>query len=298
MSSRKRPRDSRHYIAVSVDIFDNPKLTEVDQPIFDLAYIRSLVIAGKTLSDGHISPARIMREVGGENTAVTLDGRRMPLLEALYKQGLWHPRGHDCDRCPQPKNGQAVVHDYLRHNRSKEEWNQHHQSLSERGRKGAQQRWSPEDDDEPGRQNPLPAVATAMATGMAAGMATAISGGSGMDAMNSSLARTPPEPPPRRPATRRTRVPEDFTITATMRHWAATNTPGIDIDHQTRTFLKDAAAQGKAMSDWQSAWQTWMLRALSFVRQRSTSPAGTHRYQVSDDPMAAMRAAEQQARHG
>lgn len=298
MSSRNRPRDSRHYVNLSVDVFDNPKLSEVDQPMFELAYIRGLVIAGKTQSDGHITPARIMREIGGENIAVTLDGRRVPLLEALYKQGLWHPRGHDCDRCPQPKNGQAVVHDYLRHNRSKAEWNQHHLSLSERGKKGARLRWTPEDDDPGTDPGPAePPVATAMAAATAAGMAT-LAAGSGMDAMNTTLARTPPEPPPRRPASRRTRVPEDFTITATMRQWATVNAPGIDIDLQTRTFLKDAAAQGKAMTDWNAAWQTWMLRAVSFLRQRANNTGAPARYQVTEDPMAAMRAAEAQARRG
>lgn len=36
-----------------------------------------------------------------------------PQARKLVKVGLWHPAGHDCPRCPQPKQGDFVVHDFF-----------------------------------------------------------------------------------------------------------------------------------------------------------------------------------------
>jgi hypothetical protein len=39
-----------------------------------------------------------------------------PQLAKLVKAGLWHPAGHGCPRCPQPADGDYVIHDYLIYN--------------------------------------------------------------------------------------------------------------------------------------------------------------------------------------
>ncbi|MGW1492605.1 mucin-2 [Streptomyces sp. NPDC002402] len=36
----------------------------------------------------------------------------------LVKAGLWHETGHACDRCPQPQEGDYVVHDFLEDGRN------------------------------------------------------------------------------------------------------------------------------------------------------------------------------------
>lgn len=41
-----------------------------------------------------------------------------PQANKLVKAGLWHAYGHDCDRCPQPQEGDYVVHDFLEDGRN------------------------------------------------------------------------------------------------------------------------------------------------------------------------------------
>ena len=62
--------------------------------------------AAAYLTDG-IIPA----ETAAEGTATQ--------IAKLVKVGLWHERGHDCPRCPQPTAGDFVMHDYLRYNPSR-----------------------------------------------------------------------------------------------------------------------------------------------------------------------------------
>lgn len=62
--------------------------------------------AAAYLTDG-IIPA----ETAGEGTETQ--------IAKLVKVGLWHDRGHDCQRCPQPMPGDFVMHDYLRYNPSR-----------------------------------------------------------------------------------------------------------------------------------------------------------------------------------
>lgn len=39
-----------------------------------------------------------------------------PQVAKLVKAGLWHPAGHSCPRCPQPAEGDYLMHDYLIYN--------------------------------------------------------------------------------------------------------------------------------------------------------------------------------------
>lgn len=41
-----------------------------------------------------------------------------PQANKLVKAGLWHEHGHSCDRCPQPQEGDYVVHDFLEDGRN------------------------------------------------------------------------------------------------------------------------------------------------------------------------------------
>lgn len=42
-----------------------------------------------------------------------------PQVAKLVNAGLWHAAGHDCSRCPQPSDGDYVMHDYLVYNPSR-----------------------------------------------------------------------------------------------------------------------------------------------------------------------------------
>ncbi|WP_406325852.1 mucin-2 [Streptomyces sp. NBC_01617] len=41
-----------------------------------------------------------------------------PQAKKLVKAGLWHEHGHDCPRCPDPLDGDYVVHDFLEDGRN------------------------------------------------------------------------------------------------------------------------------------------------------------------------------------
>lgn len=63
------------------------------------------------------------------------------------------------------------------------------------------------------------------------------------------------------PATRPHRIPEDFTINASMIEWAKANVPGLDVKRSTTKFVNhwhsDGSAKAKKLN-WHRAWQNWM----------------------------------------
>lgn len=52
------------------------------------------------LTDGHV-PGEIAKMYGSA-----------PQIKKLTDVGLWHPSGHTCPRCPQPRPGDYYMHDY------------------------------------------------------------------------------------------------------------------------------------------------------------------------------------------
>lgn len=44
-----------------------------------------------------------------------------PQINKLVRVGLWHPHGHTCPRCPQPAEGDYLMHDYLAYNPTRAE---------------------------------------------------------------------------------------------------------------------------------------------------------------------------------
>ena len=121
--------DKRAYAKFDVGYMDNPKLVALLDalPHAVLMHCKSVLYASQHLTDGHVPPGVVRRHVGGSGADV----------EALVERGLWHRKGHDCDECPQPSDLEVYVHDYLQHNRSKDEYNR----LARRGRKAAETRW-------------------------------------------------------------------------------------------------------------------------------------------------------------
>lgn len=131
------PMDPRNFIRISIDLPINPKVVRMGNPVAAWAYTTSMCYAGSTFSDGHVPIDAVLRMAGAPKTAT----------RALVKAGLWHLPGHDCPRCEQPVAGDAIIHDYLQHNRSAEQA----QGLTEKRRKagkaGAAKRWSGEPVD-------------------------------------------------------------------------------------------------------------------------------------------------------
>lgn len=67
------------------------------------------------------------------------------------------------------------------------------------------------------------------------------------------------------------RCPEAFEITDSMRAWARSKVPEVDIDTETEKFRDHEYA--KAKTDWPAAWRTWMRNSVDFSRPRSSAPA-------------------------
>lgn len=73
---------------------------------------------------------------------------------------------------------------------------------------------------------------------------------------------------PRKSAGRGTRIPEPFTIDDLMRRWAATNTPGVNVDAETEAFVdywRGRTGQIAVKADWPATWRNWMRRASERV---------------------------------
>lgn len=131
------PMDPRAFVRMSTDLPLNPKIARMGNPVAAWTYASAICYAGSTFSDGHIPIDAVLRVAGTPKTVV----------RALVKAGLWHLPGHDCPRCDQPVAGDAIIHDYLQHNRSAADA----QGLTDKrraaGKAGAAKRWSTEPVD-------------------------------------------------------------------------------------------------------------------------------------------------------
>lgn len=279
----RRKWDPRHFIKVSTDIFDNPKIVDAGDPYLELAYAKGLIAAGKSLTDGQINPNRVLRDSYAAGRSVDLAGRTMSILDALIEQGLWHTYGHTCPDCRQPKPGMVMVHHYLNHNLSKQEWQQDRENKARGGRISTALRY--------GHDLPDPTPAETPATTPAA--APAVTAASNLAGIADTLAQPPaPGTPRRTPATRRTRLSENFGLTTAMRQWAQTNTPDVDTEQETKHFIDHYLGLGEPRDNWIHTWQSWMRNAA----KRTTARRGPPRYQETGGEAARLRAQEMNRR--
>lgn len=59
-------------------------------------------------------------------------------------------------------------------------------------------------------------------------------------------------------------LPDDFEVSQTMRDWAKTKVPEVDVDAATEEFRDYYLANGRQMANWIAAWRNWLRRALHF----------------------------------
>jgi len=82
----------------------------------------------------------------------------------------------------------------------------------------------------------------------------------------------------RTPATKGTRLPDDFSISEEMRSWAMTKHPSTDIEAETEAFVDYwrgvAGAKGVKM-DWLATWRNWIRRSKQFNRTGSVKKTFT-----------------------
>lgn len=264
----KPPTDPRQYVRISVDIIANPKLDAIDDPAAGWAHVHAIVYCAQSLTDGHFSPRKVLSRAG-------VDPK---LLDALVAEDLWHLPGHDCPECPQPREGFAYVHDYLKHQRSAAEVRELTEARSAAGSKGAESRWGKPD--------------AKRTTGKANAMASAKqvprqTDGNVMAEKRRGEKNEPPSevlfdaPPAASPAkttkttkrsTAGTTIPDDFAMTEGMRNWARGKQFPFDVELETERFINYwQARSGKEAEkrNWDAAWRTWMLND----RYRAPAPA-------------------------
>lgn len=106
--------DSRTYVRVTVDFDENPKIEQVGEEAAWL-YICGLCYAGRNLTDGRIPKTKVTKLVSGRVAA---------RVEALLAVGLWVEY-----------SDHYQIHDYLEHQRSREQIENERRSARERAAK-------------------------------------------------------------------------------------------------------------------------------------------------------------------
>ena len=72
---------------------------------------------------------------------------------------------------------------------------------------------------------------------------------------------------------RSTAISDDFAVSDSMRDWATSRVPGIDVDREAEQFVNHAQANGRKLVNWEAGWRQWMLKALAFDQERAKRPA-------------------------
>lgn len=103
-------KDRREYVRITIDLPDNPKLVDASTAAKWL-YVTALCYAGQHLTDGHVNTS----------ACVSRAQVRQKSSAELIARGLIHEAGHDCKECDQPRPGSFIIHDYLQHQRSRQE---------------------------------------------------------------------------------------------------------------------------------------------------------------------------------
>jgi hypothetical protein len=129
-----KPSDQRAYVRIAAEMPDNPKIAAMDDPVASWAHIVAICYCGEHLTDGVFPASAILRKACASKAKA----------DKLVNANLWHRPGHDCETCPQPPTGHAVVHDYLKHQNAGNHVRTVSAARSAAGKKGAAQRWQPD----------------------------------------------------------------------------------------------------------------------------------------------------------
>jgi hypothetical protein len=111
--------DRREFIRLDVGYFDNPKVAEVldESPLAVVLHVASMAHARQHRTDGIVSKKQLLRKVGATESDAKL----------LIDMGLWHDLGE----------GKVEVHDYAKHQETREEI----EARSRAQRENARKRW-------------------------------------------------------------------------------------------------------------------------------------------------------------
>lgn len=270
------------------DGFDtHPKVRKAGNAAVGL-FVRLGVHATRHLTEGHLD-GDIVRRYGTE-----------PNVRKLIAVGMLHGSGHACPRCPQPAEGDYVIHDYLDYNKSRAQIEAAREAARKRQQKGrntaranrnrrgngsdsAPIRDGNERDSAPNRDgnDPLfddgPAGQGDLSRRDTHEGATVVPspplpshnydvadvGGGSTGSSAVDLDAYAPSP-----------IDDDgFELNDSMRAWALrTFGPGLDLDYETAQFIDHFRANGTRRPNWPTEWQKWIRRSAKFASERASRP--------------------------
>ncbi|WLD56905.1 phage replisome organizer N-terminal domain-containing protein [Salinispirillum sp. LH 10-3-1] len=99
---------------------------------------------------------------------------------------------------------------------------------------------------------------------------------------------------PKKPSSRKTRLPEDFALTVERRtralsYWQGHGRPDLKPETEFHKFTNHHRANGKTMANWDAAWTTWYTNAVEFTKPNYGSAGGFHAAHQPVDTSAAGR---------
>lgn len=256
------------------DGFDtHPKVRKAGNAAVGL-FVRLGVHATRHLTEGHLD-GDIVRRYGTE-----------PNVRKLISVGMLHGHGHDCLRCPQPADGDFVIHDYLDYNKSRaqiEAARENARKRQNRGRETARANRKARDSEPDSRSFPS-RNGSDSAPNRVRNDPLFDDGYAGQDDMSrrdthEGVTGVPSPPLPSHNydvadaggrstgSTGRATEPDGptpieidgFQLTDAMRRWALqTYGPAINVDHSTAQFVSHYRSTGTRRKSWPDAWQKWI----------------------------------------
>ncbi|MYR30574.1 MULTISPECIES: hypothetical protein [unclassified Streptomyces] len=273
------------------DGFDtHPKVRKAGNAAVGL-FVRLGVHATKHLTEGHLD-GDIVRAYG---TA--------PTIRKLIAVGMLHEPGHGCSRCPQPADGDYLIHDYLDYNKSRaqiEAAREAARKRQQRGRESARRNANPRGIDDVSRsnrsRNDADSDANRLRNDPLFEEEPAGQGGSSRRDTHEGATGVPSPPLPSHTTgadvvggatgsrSRAEQQPDGcpapapidddgFTVTDPMRRWAASTVPGLDVDYETAQFVTHFRGERTRRRSWPDEWQKWMRRSAKFASERALRPA-------------------------
>jgi hypothetical protein len=268
------------------DGFDtHPKVRKAGNAAVGL-FVRLGVHATRHLTEGHLD-GDIVRRYGTE-----------PNVRKLIAVGMLHAHGHECLRCPQPAEGDFVIHDYLDYNKSRaqiEAAREAARKRQNRGRETARANRKARDSELDSRSIPL-RNGSDSAPNRVGNDPLFDDGSAGQDDMSrrdthegATVVPSPPLPSHHYDVAdvdggaTGSRAPEprpdgplapidaaNFRLTDGMRRWAHRDGYAalVDIDHSTQQFVSHYRSTGARRKSWPDAWQKWIRDDAQRAQQR------------------------------
>lgn len=271
------------------DGFDtHPKVRKAGNAAVGL-FVRLGVHATRHLTEGHLD-GDIVRSYG-----------TVPNVRKLVAVGMLHEAGHGCPRCPQPAEGDFVIHDYLDYNKSRAQIEAAREAARKRQNRGRETARSnrngrvfePESDPNRSRNGSDSARNRVGNDPLFDGAPAGQDDMSRRDTHEGvTVVPSPPLPSHNydvadvgggstgsRAANLDAHAPspidlDRFEITDAMRAWSLrTFGPGLDLDYETAQFVDHFRAQNVRRPNWPTEWQKWIRRSAKYASERANRPS-------------------------